>query len=88
MKEILKCLLLRMLKSREKEHKINFFYLEMCQEKRSAKFKQAKKYAENIRELKASKENVDSVNSGLTKLIKFYEEASDSFIKLSLPVGV
>lgn len=51
------------------------FYVKMCQEKRSLKCKQAKKYMEQIRVLMESTDNVNSVQSQLGKCIKCYEEA-------------
>ena len=64
------------------------FYTEMCQKKRSTKCKQAKKCLENIRALMASKENVNSVNAELAKLISCCQDANDmheSFVNLPLP---
>lgn len=64
------------------------FFMQTCQKKRSAKFKQAMKYIESMRELMESTENVKSVQGHLCDFIKCYEEAMEkhnSFINMNLP---
>ena len=64
------------------------FYIEMSQEKRSAKFKQAKMSVEKITVLMESNENVNSVNLELANLIQCCQDAKvlhESLINLPLP---
>ena len=64
------------------------FYTEMCQEKRSVKCKQAKKFVDKITALMESNENVNSVNLELSKLIQCCDDANElheSLINLPLP---
>ena len=60
----------------------------MSQEKRSVKFKQAKKSVEKITVLMESNDNVDSVNLELANLIQCCQDAKErhlSLINLPLP---
>ena len=51
------------------------FYIQTCQEKRTAKTNQAKKLMDKIRALIELNENADTVNTQLALFIKCYEEA-------------
>lgn len=64
------------------------FYLKMCQGKRSAKCKQAKRKMEDVNVLMESKDRADSVTSLLAIFIQCYKDAKDShdnFTSLPIP---
>lgn len=64
------------------------FYMKTCQEKRSAKCKQAKRIMEDLNVLMESKDKADSVNSLLATFIQSYQDAKDShdnFTSLPIP---